>query len=78
MVLAGCSSDDGLLSGPVATGEGDAIVLDVKEVVSAVTRADQQTGSMTFETLKTTGFGVYGYEGTYNSSSSTPTLFKVD
>ena len=78
LVLAGCSSDDGLLSGPVATGEGDAIVLDVKEVVSAVTRADQQTGSMTFETLKTTGFGVYGYEGTYNSSSSTPTLFKVD
>lgn len=76
--LAGCSSDDGLLPDPAPTGEGDAIVLDVKEVVSAVTRADQQTGSMTFETLKTTGFGVYGYEGAYNSSSSTPTLFKVD
>lgn len=74
--FAGCSSDDGLLADPAPTGEGEAIVLDVKEVVSPVTRA-QQTGSMTFETLKTTGFGVYGYEGTY-SSSSTPTLFKVD
>ena len=74
--FAGCSSDDGLLADPAPTGEVDAIVLGVKEVVSPVTRA-QQTGSMTFETLKTTGFGVYGYEGTYSNKSSQPTLFKV-
>ena len=74
--LAGCSSDDGLLADPAPTSEGEAIVLDVKEVASPVTRA-QQTGSMTFETLKTTGFGVYGYKGAYNSASSLPTLFKV-
>lgn len=75
LVLAGCSSDDGLLPDPAPTGEGDAIVLDVKGVQSAVTRADQQPGVMDFTKLKTTGFGVYGYQGAYSSSTSTPTLF---
>ena len=73
--FAGCSSDDGLLADPAPTGEGEAIVLGVKEVVSPVTRADQQKGSMDFTKLTTTGFGVYGYKGTYSSESSQPTLF---
>lgn len=73
--FAGCSSDDGLLADPASTGEVDAIVLGVKEVVSPVTRADQQKGSMDFTKLTTTGFGVYGYKGTYSSGSSQPTLF---
>lgn len=74
--LAGCSSDDGLLADPSPTSEGEAIVLDVKEVVSPVTRAEQQKGSMDFATLTSTGFGVYGYKGAY-SASPLPTLFKV-
>lgn len=74
--LAGCSSDDGLLSDPAPVSEGEAIVLDVKEVASPVTRAaDQKKGSMDFTKLTTTGFGVYGYKGAYNSGSSQPTLF---
>ena len=76
-VLAGCSSEElGPSEKPTGTGTGgNTIVLGVKEVQSAATRADQQPGVMDFTKLKTTGFGVYGYQGTYNSESSTPTLF---
>lgn len=77
-VLAGCSSEElGSSEKPTGTGTGgNTIVLGVKEVRSAVTRS-QHTGSMDFTQLKSTGFGVYGYgyKGTYNSSSPTPTLF---
>lgn len=75
-VLAGCSSEE-LGSSEKLTGTGaggNTIVLGVKEVRSAVTRS-QHTGSMDFTQLKSTGFGVYGYQGTYNSSTSEPTLF---
>lgn len=76
LVLAGCSSEElGSSEKPAGTeAGGNTIVLGVKEVRSAVTRS-QHTGSMDFTQLKSTGFGVYGYQGTYNSSSSTPTLF---
>ena len=74
MALGSCAGED-----PVAEltdTEANAIVLGVKEVKSPVTRA-QHTGSMDFTQLETTGFGVYGYEGTadYNSSSSAFELF---
>lgn len=74
--LAGCSSDDGLLADPAPTGEVDAIVLGVKEVISPVTRA-QHTGIMDFTQLESTGFGVYGYEGEgdYDKNSSAFNLF---
>lgn len=74
--LAGCSSDDGLLADPASTGEGEAIVLGVKEVVSPVTRS-QHTGIMDFTQLESTGFGVYGYEGdgNYDKNSSAFNLF---
>ena len=77
LVLAGCSSEElGSSEKPAGTeAGGNTIVLGVKEVRSAVTRADQQPGVMDFTKLKTTGFGVYGYKGTYNSGTSTPTLF---
>lgn len=76
LVLAGCSSEElGSSEKPAGTeAGGNTIVLGVKEVRSAVTRS-QHTGSMDFTQLKSTGFGVYGYQGAYNSSSSTPTLF---
>ena len=75
-VLAGCSSEElGSSEKPAGTeADGNTIVLGVKEVRSAVTRS-QHTGSMDFTQLKSTGFGVYGYKGTYNSSTSEPTLF---
>lgn len=76
-VLAGllsCTSSDDAITEP--TDNDNAIVLGVKEVKTPETRS-QHTGSMNFTELKGTGFGVYGYEvdGTYNSASSTPTLF---
>jgi len=71
--LAGCTNDDDTHPA-VSAQDANVITLGVKEVVSPVSRA-QHTGSMDFTQLETTGFGVYGYEGTYNSSSSTPTLF---
>lgn len=76
LVLAGCSSEElGSSEKPAGTeAGGNTIVLGVKEVRSAVTRS-QHTGSMDFTQLKSTGFGVYGYQGAYESSSSTPTLF---
>ncbi len=73
-VLMGCSKED-----PATELHGtqldNSIVLGVKEVTSLATRADQIPGNMNFEKLETTGFGVYGYKGTYNNASSTPTLF---
>ena len=73
LLLAGCTNDDDTHPA-VSAQDANVITLGVKEVVSPVSRA-QHTGSMDFTQLETTGFGVYGYEGTYNSSSSTPTLF---
>ena len=73
MLLAGCTNDDDTHPA-VSAQDANVITLGVKEVVSPVSRA-QHTGSMDFTQLKSTGFGVYGYKGTYNSSSSTPTLF---
>ena len=72
MMTAACSSDEPM--GGAQDG-GDAIVLDVSGVAAPVTRAAQVPGSMNFTTLKATGFGVYGYKGVYNSSTSVPTLF---
>lgn len=77
VLLVGCSQDDVLVTEQQgAKANGDAIVLGVKEVKSQVTRA-QHTDIMDFKQLETTGFGVYGYEGTdaYNSSSSEFELF---
>ncbi len=73
LFLVACSNEEELISSDAV--QEDAIVLDVKEVASPVTRAGQHTGYMNFTQLKTTGFGVYGYKGTYNSSTSAPTLF---
>ena len=73
LMLAACSTEDSPVENP--SGRGDAIVLDVKEVAPPVTRA-QHRGIMNFTELKTTGFGVYGYKGTYNASTSAPTLFE--
>ena len=73
LLLAGCTNDDDTHPA-VSAQDANVITLGVKEVVSPVSRA-QHTGSMDFTQLKSTGFGVYGYKGTYNSSSSTPTLF---
>ena len=72
LLLTGCTSDEEQ-SGNVL-GNDNAIVLGVKEVKSPESRA-QHTGSMNFTELKSTGFGVYGYKGTYNNESSTPTIF---
>ena len=77
LLLSACSSDDAITEQPATPQSANAIVLGVSEVASPVSRAPQQTGSMTFSTLAKTGFGVYGYEGEYNSNSSVPTLFKV-
>lgn len=70
--MTGCTSDDEQ-SGNVL-GSDNTIVLGVKEVKSPESRA-QHTGIMNFTELETTGFGVYGYKGTYNNASSKPTLF---
>jgi len=74
--LAGCTNDDDTHPA-VSVQDANVITLGVKEVQSAVTRADQQPGVMDFTKLKTTGFGVYGYEGAdaYNSGSSSFELF---
>ena len=76
MMLGGCAGED-----PIAEQQGtqlvdNVITLGVKEVASPATRA-QHTGIMDFTQLKTTGFGVYGYEGTdaYDSENSTFNLF---
>lgn len=75
-VLMGCSKDDAYSGAELSgTQQDNSIVLEVKEVASLVTRADQIPGNMNFAKLETTGFGVYGYKGTYNNASSTPTLF---
>ncbi len=73
LLLTGCTSDEEQ-SGNVL-GNDNAIVLGVKEVKSPESRA-QHTGSMNFTELEGTGFGVYGYKGTYNNEISTPTLFE--
>jgi len=71
-LLSSCSSsDDAIIEQPAS---GDVIVLGVKEVASPVTRAAQVRGSIDSTKLTKTGFGVYGYKGTYGASS-TPTLF---
>ena len=77
ILLAGCSKEES--PGAEQQGmqlAGDVIKLGVKEVVAPVTKA-QHTGSMNFTQLESTGFGVYGYEGSsaYNSSSSEFNLF---
>lgn len=77
LLAAGCSKED-LAAEQHGTQLADNVItLGVKEVVSPVTRADQIPGVQTFTTLKTAGFGVYGYKGEYDNSSSLPTLFKV-
>ena len=76
MLLAGCAADDvaGDSSGGAAVGQ--AIVLGVNDVVSPVTRS-QHTGTMNMVQLESTGFGVYGYEGSaaYKSSTKEYNLF---
>lgn len=78
MLLAGCASEDSLMTTdePNTRTSDNVITLGVKEVKSPVTRA-QHTGVMNFAKLETTGFGVYGYEGTdaYNASTSVFELF---
>ena len=77
LLLVGCAADDA--TGDLSGGGKASIVLGVKDVVSPVTRT-QQTGSMDFTQLKTTGFGVYGYEGAdaYNSESTEYNLFQAN
>lgn len=72
LLPTGCADNEQLAD---PSQESNAIVLDVKEVATPVTRA-QHTGVMDFTQLKATDFGVYGYKGAYNSESSTPTLFE--
>lgn len=78
MLLAGCAGEDSLMTAdePNTRTSDNVITLGVKEVKSPVTRA-QHTGVMNFAKLETTGFGVYGYEGTdaYNASTSEFELF---
>lgn len=79
-VLAGllsCTSSDDAITEP--TDNENTIVLGVKEVVSPVSRV-QHTGSMDFAQLETTGFGVYGYEGSaeYESSTKEYNLFTAN
>ena len=78
MLLAGCTNDDD--SHPaVSAQDANVITLGVKEVVSPVSRA-QHPGSMDFTQLETTGFGVYGYEGSaeYESSTKEYNLFAAN
>lgn len=72
MLMLACAGEE---SQTATSDGGNTIVLGVKDVASPVTRAAQVPGSMDFAKLMTTGFGVYGYKGTYNNASSTPTLF---
>lgn len=76
IALASACSSDETIGEPKGITDDNAIVLDVQEVASPISRA-QHTGSMDFTQLKVTGFGVYGYKGEYNNASSLPTLFKV-
>lgn len=79
LLLAGCTNDDDTHPA-VSVQDANVITLGVKEVQSAVTRADQQPGVMDFTKLKTTGFGVYGYEGSaeFNSSTKEYNLFAAN
>lgn len=79
LLLAGCTNDDDTHPA-VSVQDANVITLGVKEVQSAVTRADQQPGVMDFTKLKTTGFGVYGYEGSaeYESSTKEYNLFAAN
>ncbi len=76
LLAAGCSKEDLAAEQQGMQLAGDVIKLGVKEVVAPVTKA-QHTGSMNFTQLESTGFGVYGYEGSsaYNPSSSEFNLF---
>ena len=76
--MAGCTNDDDTHPA-VSAQDANVITLGVKEVVSPVSRA-QHTGSMDFTQLTTTGFGVYGYEGSaeYNSSTKEYNLFAAN
>lgn len=74
MLCGACAGEEN----QTATSDGgNTIVLGVEDVASPVTRAAQVPGSMNFNKLTETGFGVYGYKGTYNNASSTPTLFST-
>lgn len=72
MLCGACAGEE---SQTATSDGGNTIVLGVEDVASPVTRAAQVPGSMNFNKLTETGFGVYGYKGTYNNASSTPTLF---
>ena len=72
MLMVACAGEE---SQTATSDGGNTIVLGVEDVASPVTRAAQVPGSMNFNKLTETGFGVYGYKGTYNNASSTPTLF---
>ena len=76
--MAGCTNDDDTHPA-VSAQDANVITLGVKEVVSPVSRA-QHTGSMDFTQLKSTGFGVYGYEGSveYDSSTKEYNLFAAN
>lgn len=78
LLLAGCTNDDDTHPA-VSVQDANVITLGVKEVVSPVSRA-QHTGSMDFAQLTTTGFGVYGYEGSaeYESSTKEYNLFAAN
>ena len=71
VLLVGCSAESSTAEQPGTQPNGDVIVLGVSEVVAPTTRS-QHTGVMDFGMLKTTGFGIYAYEGAdaYNSASS--------
>ena len=74
MLIVACAGEE---SQTATSDGGNTIVLGVEDVASPVTRAAQVPGSMNFNKLTETGFGVYGYKGTYNNASSTPTLFST-
>lgn len=76
--MAGCTNDDDTHPA-VSVQDANVITLGVKEVVSPTSRA-QHTGSMDFTQLETTGFGVYGYEGSaeYESSTKEYNLFAAN
>ena len=78
MLLAGCTNDDDTHPA-VSAQDANVITLGVKEVVSPTSRV-QHTGSMDFTQLTTTGFGVYGYEGSaeYESSTKEYNLFAAN
>ena len=76
--MAGCTNDDETHPA-VSVQDANVITLGVKEVVSPVSRA-QYPGVMDFTQLETTGFGVYGYEGSaeYESSTKEYNLFAAN